>query len=71
MAHGPYSEMPYAKQNWLQAGRFYFFMGPGLRSAFPEEAHEFEPGMHGGLMKIQKRNSKYTDSRGTDCVPLA
>lgn len=45
-------------------GEFIFSWDKGLTAAFPEEAHEFEPGMHGGFNEDPETGIVYTGIPG-------
>ncbi|MCM4172743.1 hypothetical protein DHD32_14720 [Arenibacter sp. TNZ] len=64
--HGPMAsdEMPMQAKLVTGQGDFIFSWDQDLTAAFPEEAHEFEPGMHGGFNEDPETGIVYTGIPG-------
>ena len=64
--HGPMASDDIPKQAKLVTGQgdFIFSWDQDLTAAFPEEAHEFEPGMHGGFNEDPETGIVYTGIPG-------
>ena len=64
--HGVVVETPHATQAKLVTGQgdFVFSWDEGLTGAFPEEAREFEPAMHGGFNEDPETGVIYTGIPG-------
>lgn len=64
--HGPISSDEIPKQAKLITGQgeFVFSWDQELTAAFPEDAHAFEPGMHGGFNEDPETGIVYTGIPG-------
>ena len=64
--HGPMADETMPRQAKLLTGQgaFIFSYDEELTAAFPKEAHEFEPGMHGGFNEDPETGIVYTGIPG-------